>query len=133
MMTASETIGEIPLFFIATRPIPNEPLEVLMVDPDTDISWPAYMLLIANGEEELDDWKEDELDEEQLLTVAAALAKAQRTDEAALRFYKRVDKGTQYYQKHALVRVLSVLDNAEVKELVESIKKDGPARHVSPF
>ena len=133
MMTMHETDGEIPLFFLAARPFPHEQLDELMKDPDTNIAWPAYMLLLASGKEDLDDWKEDELDEDQLLTIAAALAKSQRIDEAAINFYRRVDKGIHAYQKQTLVRLLSGLDNAEVKKLIESIEKSAQIGYPSPF
>lgn len=123
---------QVPVFFLAARPLPTEVLKPLMKDVEAEEAWPAYVLLLASGQEELDEWKDDELDSEQQVTIAAALAKTQRVDKAAIDFYRRAARGVEYYESQTLQRVLSGIRNDEVKAIRKSLQSQGHSSFASP-
>lgn len=121
---------EVPLFLLTERPLPVDQLKPLTEKEDADEAWPAYMLLLASGEEKDVDWKEDELDSDQLLTAMAALAKAGRVDEDAIKIYQRAAEQVGYFQQDLLKAILSGLKSEAVKKIVEGLRTE--TRFASP-
>ncbi len=124
--------GEIPLFFVAVRPISDAASELLttqMKNPDETVAWDAYILLLASGKEDLDEWKEEDLQSEQYVTISGALAKARRKDDAAIAFYERAAAHADYFGQRAIEKMLKNISDPKIKALR---KRMGPS-YPSPF
>jgi hypothetical protein len=120
--TIDNSAGVLPGFWLATQSLPVPALQSLSKHEDSDVQSQAKLLLLAAGEKidvsALHKALEEQIPATSSLAIAAALAKANRTDESSLQHYQSTYESAADDSTCAeLYKVLKVLKGEEVAKL----------------